>query len=244
MAILWGDTFPKFHLVTGTEHTDTFTGDGITQTFSITLKKPQKNTVQIVASYTSGGTSYTETFTDDGNGNLSSDLGETGTVNYDTGDCSMTLAHVPDDATNITFNSTWETIDYDIQFTAPDLTDLKINWQKVKEYELLTFAKVIKTSVKWRGVFSMHIEVADSITSIDNLRLIASWRSETDKRRIIMYPRPNYLGGFYVVLNSNFEPENLMEGKWIGNKIDVSFITENVFDEIPTHTGGVCDVNL
>lgn len=244
MSILWGTSFPEFHLISEAIETFTFTGDGSTETFSFTLTKipVQKNTVQITATYTSGGTVYNEIFNDGGIGNLIGSLGSLGKITYSTGTCVIDLYKIPDKGTTITFECVYYQVNYNIVFTAPDLVDMTIQWRAVKEYELLTFAKVYKQSNKWRGVFTMWIEAVNDFTSTDNLRLIYSWHNELSKRYIIMYPRPGYLKGFYVIIQGDFDLENLVEHKWIGHKIEVAFMTKNVYNEIPTHTGGVGDV--
>lgn len=59
-----------------------FNGDAVTKHFTGTLAVPAKNTIFYISITTNGAT---ETFFDDGNGNLNSNLGGTGTINYATG---------------------------------------------------------------------------------------------------------------------------------------------------------------
>jgi hypothetical protein len=69
-----------------------FTGDGNTKTFSGTLTVPAKNTIFYISISTQGAT---ETFFDDGNGNLTSNLGGTGTINYATGAFTVNFFTAP-----------------------------------------------------------------------------------------------------------------------------------------------------
>ena len=59
-----------------------FTGNGVLKHFTGTLTVPAKNTIFYISITTQGAS---ETFFDDGNGNLVSNLGGTGTINYATG---------------------------------------------------------------------------------------------------------------------------------------------------------------
>jgi hypothetical protein len=81
-----------------------FTGDGATKTFSGTLTVPPKQTIFYI-SITTGAAS--ETFFDDGNGNLTSNLGGTGTINYATGAFTVNFftAPIPGDVGPATFNT-------------------------------------------------------------------------------------------------------------------------------------------
>jgi len=72
-----------------------WTGDGITVVFSFTVQFP------LILPDTVIVTDNTETFTDDGNGILTSDQGGTGTVDYDTGLISVTFASAPASGQNI-----------------------------------------------------------------------------------------------------------------------------------------------
>lgn len=69
-----------------------FTGDGHTLTFTGILPVPTKNTIFYVSIKTGAGS---ETFFDDGNGKLLSNLGGTGTINYATGAFSVTFNTAP-----------------------------------------------------------------------------------------------------------------------------------------------------
>jgi len=75
------------------------TGDGATLTFSATLANPPVAAGSVVISYTIGGTAYTAT--DNGLGTITgTDL--SGTINYTTGEVSLTFTVAPDAATDIT----------------------------------------------------------------------------------------------------------------------------------------------
>lgn len=69
-----------------------FTGDGSTQMFSGVLVVPAKNTIFYISITTQGAT---ETFFDDGDGNLNSNLGGTGTINYATGAFTVNFFTAP-----------------------------------------------------------------------------------------------------------------------------------------------------
>ncbi len=73
------------------------TGDGTTTTFTAVLTKVvKKGSVNV--SYTVGGTAYT--VQDNGNGNISDTI-VSGTINYETGEISLTFNTAPDNGTNI-----------------------------------------------------------------------------------------------------------------------------------------------
>lgn len=85
------------------------TGDGATTTFSATLKyRPVKAGSVTV-------TDGVETFTDNGDGTLTGDQGGSGTVNYDTGEISVTFANAPASGAQIL-------ADYKHEFSAADST--------------------------------------------------------------------------------------------------------------------------
>ena len=72
-----------------------WTGNGILVTFNTTVQFPLILAGSVII------TDNTETFTDDGNGVLTGDLGGTGTVNYETGAISVTFNTAPDNGQNI-----------------------------------------------------------------------------------------------------------------------------------------------
>ena len=77
------------------------TGDGTTTTFSgILANYPvKKSTLSI--------TDGNETFTDNSDGTLTGSLGGSGTINYETGEYSVTFNSAPADSTNITADYTY-----------------------------------------------------------------------------------------------------------------------------------------
>ena len=81
-----------------------FTGDGVTKTFSGVLPVPAKNTIFYVE-ITTGN--QVERFYDDQNGNLLSNLGGTGTINYATGAFTVTfnIAPASGDFSTATYNT-------------------------------------------------------------------------------------------------------------------------------------------
>ena len=79
------------------------TGDGATTSFSGTLARKPVKPSSVTIHYTIGGTDYTAT--DDGSGNISG-TDVSGTIDYQTGDWSLTFTTAPDDATNITADYT------------------------------------------------------------------------------------------------------------------------------------------
>ena len=79
--------------LTATSMTGTmFVGDGVTKTFSGVLPVPAKNTIFYISITTAN---QSETFQDDGNGNLTSQLGGTGTINYATGAFTVNFNTAP-----------------------------------------------------------------------------------------------------------------------------------------------------
>ena len=76
------------------------TGDGSTTSFSATLANTPVEPKSLTVHYTIGGTAYTGT--DDGEGNITGTDIDSGTINYDTGEVSLTFSTAPDDGTNIT----------------------------------------------------------------------------------------------------------------------------------------------
>jgi len=89
---------------TKTKTTETIaTGDGSTTSFSYTVNDPPIKKKSITISYTISGTAYTAT--DDGYGNISG-TDCSGTVNYLTGDVSLTFSTAPDNGTDITIDYT------------------------------------------------------------------------------------------------------------------------------------------
>ena len=87
-----------------TNQSNLFTCDGVTKTYTGTLTVPSKNTIFYVSIST---VAATETFYDDGNGNLTSNLGGTGKINYVTGVFTVTFNTVPinQDTGTSTFNT-------------------------------------------------------------------------------------------------------------------------------------------
>lgn len=82
------------------------TGDGSTTSFSHTTANLPVEPKSVSVKYTISGTSYTGT--DDGEGNITgTDL--TGTINYDTGDVSLTFSSAPDNGTAITMDYSYYT---------------------------------------------------------------------------------------------------------------------------------------
>jgi len=77
------------------------TGDGYATTFTATLaNKPVKpGTVKVTDGY--------ETFTDNGDGTLTGDKGGSGTINYVTGEISVTFASAPASGADITADYQW-----------------------------------------------------------------------------------------------------------------------------------------
>jgi len=77
------------------------TGDGYATTFTATLaNKPIKpGTVKV--------TDGTETLTDNGDGTLTGDQGGSGTINYVTGEISVTFANAPASGADITVDYEW-----------------------------------------------------------------------------------------------------------------------------------------
>jgi hypothetical protein len=80
------------------------TGDGATKTFAHTLASISGNRTAMYVSVTD----TVETFTDDRNGNMIGSLGGTGTVNYATGDVSVTFNTAPANPQAITCSNYWE----------------------------------------------------------------------------------------------------------------------------------------
>lgn len=74
------------------------TGDGSTKTFSGTLA----NTPVVPGSVTVNETGGEETFTDNGDGTLTGDQGGSGTINYKSGDISVTFNAAPAGTDDIT----------------------------------------------------------------------------------------------------------------------------------------------
>jgi len=71
-------------------------GDGSTKTFTATLNTPVKpNTVQITHTYNDGSNDVTVTATDDGSGNITGTNIDTATIDYSTGDLSITTTEAP-----------------------------------------------------------------------------------------------------------------------------------------------------
>ena len=79
------------------------TGDGTTTDFSATLKWTPVKKSSITVHYTIGGTDYTAT--DDGNGNITG-TDVSGTINYKTGEISLTFTTAPDNTTDINVDYT------------------------------------------------------------------------------------------------------------------------------------------
>lgn len=77
------------------------TGDGSKKTFNKTLTKVPVCKTSVSISYTIGGTAYTAT--DNGKGTISG-TNCSGTINYDTGEVSLTFTTAPDNGTNINAN--------------------------------------------------------------------------------------------------------------------------------------------
>ncbi len=89
-----------YNAVDGSSYTETVgTGDGSTTSFSYTLSNLPVKPKSLSVDYTISGTAYTAT--DDGEGNVSG-TDCSGTINYDTGDLSLTFTTAPDSGTNIT----------------------------------------------------------------------------------------------------------------------------------------------
>jgi len=96
--------------------------------------------------------------------------------------------------------------------------------------------------LEWSAGWRMHCKIVvtefDVYTVTDFLRMAYSWPS-TD-RRIILYPRPNYLPGYEVLPDMNYSfkyPNNV----WKGQILEVSFRSKKLFGNIPPHTGGTGD---
>ena len=95
------DQLSDFTQVTGEAYG---TGDGTTKTFTYTLTDITGARTAMYPTVTDG----TETFVDDRNGNMIGDLGGTGTVNYATGDMSVTFNTAPANLQAITCGYYWE----------------------------------------------------------------------------------------------------------------------------------------
>ena len=78
------------------------TGDGSTTSFSATLANTPVEPKSLTVHYTIGGASYTGT--NDGEGNITGTDIDSGTINYDTGDVSLTFSTAPDSGTDITID--------------------------------------------------------------------------------------------------------------------------------------------
>jgi len=76
-------------------------GDGYTVTFTATLSKTPIKPGSVTV------TDGTETFTDNGDGTLTGSLGGTGTINYVTGEITVTFANAPANYAAITVDYEW-----------------------------------------------------------------------------------------------------------------------------------------
>lgn len=74
-------------------------GDGTTTTFTAVLQEVPVTPNSVSVEYTIGGVSYTSH--DDGNGNISGAYISSGSINYQSGDISITFSTAPDNGTNI-----------------------------------------------------------------------------------------------------------------------------------------------
>ncbi len=79
------------------------TGDGNKTSFSHTCSKHPVKPNSVTVHYTIGGNGYTAT--DDGDGNISG-TNCSGTINYETGEVSLTFSSAPDNGTSITIDYT------------------------------------------------------------------------------------------------------------------------------------------
>ncbi len=166
--------FTKGGLLTAGEKTQTTetagTGDGVTVDFSYTVYDPPIKRGSITVSYTIGGNSYTAT--DDGKGDITG-TNLNGTVDYLTGNVSLTFTSAPDNLTSIDITYTpiysltingnitaglWKIFDGEVlgdpvvDFVYPQWFGAKADGNNDDTIAILK-ALQLKNSVKFEGVF-------------------------------------------------------------------------------------------
>jgi len=135
-------------------------------------------------------------------------------------------------------------IDYEYVYLAKTIdsdvgANAWVSWERELLGEMTTQdGEKIEWRAGWRLKIRITITEFDNYTITDFFRLAYCWTG--DLRRIIIYPRPNYLPGYEVIPSITFEftyPEDV----WKGQIAEFTFTSKRLFDNLPPHTGGEGD---
>jgi len=219
--ILWGNVFPKIQLREKIWDEEFTTGSSLPDTIELAHNSIEEDS---------------ETVTNlDGTVTYKRDTDYT--IDYEKGE--ITVLDTGGMQTNTTYKIDYEYVYQEKTLDADTGTNVWIEWIREVLGRMVTQSgEELEWSAGWRMHCKIVVTEFDVYTVTDFLRMAYSWRGAD--RRIILYPRPNYLPGYEVLPDTNYSfkyPNNV----WKGQILEVSFRSKRLFDNIPPHTGGTGD---
>lgn len=125
---------------------------------------------------------------------------------------------------------------YEEQMGDNDGVEFQFYWEKDNVNQLTAQSgKIYELKLGWRLFLNIKLFEWDSYTLSDFFRMVYSWPTEdTTTRKVYVWPRPGYLGGYIMIPGKKYETKYL-ENKWYPIVLEFEFKSMNVFDNLPSH---------
>ncbi len=131
------------------------------------------------------------------------------------------------------YNFKYEELRYYYVFSSADGVNIKIMWERVVLDSLEVESGRIYEWVKgWRLKCELSLFEVGKYGAIDFMRMAWSWVG--GDRRVMLFPRPNFLKGYDVVPSGDFGFD-YPNGLWLGHISKLSFIGRDIVENIPPH---------